>query len=551
MRISLCLLELRIQSAGFAPASHRYCTQVVAPVLQAMRAEPRYRFSLAACGSDLEFLAVNYPATLDLLRALVAREQAELIAPLYAALDWRAFPSRDLIKAAELGEATLHRLGLPAGRVLYLRAGAPGPALSRLVAGRFDWVVHRAEPGLARSGRAAPESEPPNHVRVVAGAGHLPHAAAAAIGDEARFVGLFLRNRLEQSVHSVTSFAADQRECAGSGIAIRWLHCGGAHHLVTGAPPQDQDHLFGDPAWLRMSRGVLDLAAAEGFAPTHIREIPEKAAELLWVPAPPAWAAAEAWTTSARADVLAAGWRARAALRASELALGADTGDSEPRDGPGVFGLEWGSQLLAETEEAGFGSPGGGNEHAEDVMRAAADLGSSACSGCDQRGGWEAESEALALGVDAPIEAEFLGAEGVAEWRRRPDGNWLFEARFQAEEAVCGVRFLLRGTGPLRLCCGEGEGDTWRAQDKYFESDGVTLHLPSGLTSFGDRYHLICDKCLVAVPARIVPGERQGEAWVTFAVTGSPEGRWREWRFLFAEGPRADALQLANRLNLI
>jgi hypothetical protein len=129
------IVHLDSLAAAEPPVQHRYCTQVLAPLLATLRRRPAVRLSIAAAGVALEFVAASYPAVLDSFKRLSGDGQVELVSSGYGPTAWPVFPGSDLRRSIKMGEEVSKGLGLRPGRAFLPHEGSSGAASVRCARG--------------------------------------------------------------------------------------------------------------------------------------------------------------------------------------------------------------------------------------------------------------------------------------------------------------------------------------------------------------------------------------------------------------------------------
>ncbi len=544
-RLAVGLLQLDICAALGEPAlQHRYCTDVVRPLLDLLASNPDVRLGLAAAGAALEFLAENHPDELGALSRLAARGQIELISSVFAPAAWPLFPFRDLLSNIELNRGVLRQLGLPPSRAFHTDDGFFGPGVEKL-AGEFDYALCRdtyftawahgpCPSGLGYLGR----------MPVLIGAGSILDELArdliAVSGPSSRVMSTFHKARIEEAVRAPLHSAPAAVQRISGGISWHWYHFGPAHPFACTAGPRDRERLFSDAAWLELVSGQLRSLSAAGWnfaTPSMLFDHLKAASATQPLPVLPDGG----WDPRASAGMLQ--WSGRLNQRhspAAQLALIWRARPAALAAGDGGQDAQQHRRLLALAQSA-HGLDPAYPAAAMSVREAAEHLPRTLGSG------HPSAYSTIVEGETHLADAEVYGADGNLAWFRDERGAQVCEARFRQEEGECGVRFRLpEGTEMLAHCpCGHEANPIPIPLDRL-RPLAHWLPLPNGLISLADGLHVIRVNATCPVPAHV----EAGEPWLEFGIEAA-EGKIHEWRFFVLRGERNAALARANSINAI
>lgn len=575
MKLALGLFHFNVHDvAGEPAASHRYCTQVVLPFLRAIASHPQFRATFEIAGTSLEFLAEHYPKGVDLLRQLISQNKIELISSTYAPTLWVAFPRRDLERSIRLNDKVLESLQLPRSRIFSAQEGFFGPGL-KVLSDWFDTVVCKDDVlRLFANGAGGRPFYKLGKMNVVVGANHLLHELAGRIvraGEEGhpRELSSFYEARVQEAVNTSTHSGAEYVERVQGDLQWRWYHMGSAHHFTTTGVPQNWESFFCDPDWMELNCGVLEDLLADGYQLSFISELTQHLAELpaeqlpqsivesSWNPLRTrgvfGWMGRQEHRWMSGGSLLTLAWRARKALRESELSIDYLPSPEQRSEAQSQIDEIWKYQIIAESSDPLGWSPlpcevNFAREQSDNVLRM--------CAAFTPGPSYEASGPRLqdrraaalidAGAKEAPLAAELVGAEGSVAWRTPSAETFLCEARFRAEEHSSGIRFQ-RDWDSITYCPSGCEESPVCFPLSEFPQPDFYLPLANGFISLSENLHLIRNNCSVAVAAHIV----KEDPWITFAVEGAPDGRLFEWRFLVVRGSVDIAVRAANEMNYV
>lgn len=557
-KIALGILSLNIESiAGDPPSAHRYCTQVIAPLLDLLRRESWLRFSFSVTGSELEFLGRGYPALMDEVRALASDGRIELISPLYTPSLWWQFPGVDLDRSVEINRACLDDLGLPLRRVFFAR-GLFGAGLQRLRAD-FDYLVCRDDHVAAlAAGPTVRSSYGLGSQTVLLAANHILHTLAEArartndAGDGA--LSLFAARHLEDGMRWPVRSSAEVIDFELGGTRWHWFHAGGAHHFTSRKSPRSWEGFFLDEDWLSLVVAGLNHLRQSGFVFGSVAELGSVAAASDPSPMPllPEFGQVSGpsdldpegrrvWRSAGGAAVLSCSWRSRNSLRRREMARAPGGEASAPGEARDALWEAWRQQLQAESigaTTAAFPAEAGFGRNSVEAALSAVAQAVAAIGAANPR-----KSPRLAAVAEAPLGIEIFGAEGRVGWFAVDDGVFLCQVTLRPEEAICGVRFACE---PGRLAyCPSGLEDRIAELDwNALRVAEVYLPLANGLVRIAPDRYLIRINTGSASSARA-----SSEPWLAFLLDGASESREAELSFLLLQGEPGHALAVAAAVN--
>lgn len=546
-------LSLAVLSIGWAPgenqAYHRYCIEIVAPLLRTLRERAEVRLSIAASGCELMFLAAEYPSEYRVLLDLVARGQIEVISPTYAPYSWWHYPGSDLLRSVELNRRDLKKIGIEPSRTFFGADGHVGPGLRRL-AGTCDTVVCDG----ARLPDAPAEGPA---VYDLLGVTLIP--ASNRISTEIRRhappdeLSFFEASSAFERAATAGSSERDSEPCRIGDVEWCWWHFGGAHELCCRHAPTSPHNFFYDPLWAERSLDAIESLGQGGYRLETVGRFAEyvRSRGLQVGSAPPfldtpidiredlsgGREAGRESRRAAQASVLTMGWKTRNALSAvnfrecqSEATLEAWRQHQMALFWPSLSIAAPGPELIRYCKAS-----------AEAAYRQAKVAESLRLGSCPQ--GPSTARPMQHLPVRPLVDVSFFGADASCAWEKLDASTAACHVYLIAEQEECGVCFA--GTPKAFAYSPSGLEDELVSLPEAADKKELTLPLANGLIRLTEDLYLIRINEKWAGPATVLPGEPR----VWFTASGLPEGGIFEWSFLVVRATPEHALRMATRLN--
>lgn len=576
MKIALGLFHFNVQYvAGDVASYHRYCTQAVIPFLRIIAGNPNYRVTIAMAGSGLEFLASQYPESIDLMRNLIAEKRVELISSTYTPTFWVAFPQRDLIKSIEINQHCLGELGLTASDIFFAQEAFFGPGIKKI--GHLFSIAVCKEDYLRYFFET--DSFQPIYqlgaVRVVVGRNHLLNELRRITrrhGTNGAEFSAFFRKKLDETERLFSE--SNEETAAGSTREVEWYwyHVGSGHHFCTWSSPEQWETFFADPAWMRLNIRVLDRLIAEGYQLGSITELARALDDGQCETMPPivegslnsgrsqgvyAWMGRQQGAWENDAGILGLAWRSRANVRKCE-AIAERTANSYAKKETAVALLNlWKQQLFAESSDPLGWAPLPtetifGRVASENSLQASSRfLAEAAASGmnCETDISNPAPTFLMGLGrrtAQPWVCAEFVGAEGEVQWMDVGDQAQICEVLFRASDTERGIRFE-RASTYVTYCPSGMEDEPITIDLSQMRPEEVYLPLANGLIGVREGIWLVRLNEFGQMAVRI----SKRDSWLTFAIEGEQNPMRQMWRFVVLKGTVEFAVEMANVLNRI
>jgi len=545
--LALGLLHFDVLAAPDPAVRHRYCTQVVLPLLALLKASARFRLTISVSGAGLEFLEEHYPDAIEALCELTASGGVELISTTYCAIAWAAFPARDLRLALQMSQRVHSRLGLQSSGVFCAHEGLFGAGVES-IADFCEYALCKDTylRGVTRMDFIGPIYRL-GKLHVIVAANHILNEmasgaiSAARRGSEAG-LNSFHYDRIEEAVRYGPHSSSGAIEGSLRELGWHWYHAGSAHHFMSRGNPHYWDSFFCEPAWASRVAACLDGLVSRGWQFATVSSFAAALRQALGdVPASPLPAVVEAgweprasegiarWMPGRRGGlpgasaVLAAVWRARAELCHAESRNDADLSEA------------WREQILAECSRGG--PVQGAVFHAEAVLRKCAALAAQSQTAPS------AESVA-GTAVAAPVETELVGAEGSVSWYQTSPTSFHCEILLRPEGGGYGIRFK-RDLGPVCYCPSGLEDQPRQIDLEALRPVTVFLPLANGFVSLARDCHLVRINARCFLPAQL----SLEQPWVSFLEEAVADGRTLEWEFALIRGTPIEAAQAANEIN--
>jgi hypothetical protein len=515
------------------------------------------------CGSGLEFLDRHYPQIIELIRELLHWGKIELISSTFAPTAWIAFPERDLVKSVEINLKLLDRLRLPRSRIFFSQECFFGVGLVSLNQ-YFDaflckddylkyFLIDQHLDPIYDFGKGA----------AIVGANHIFNEIIRESHAGGK-IAAAISQALVKKVASLPKLLrlSDPRPNEIGNHQFFWYHMGSAHHFSTLGSPTDMDSFYINTDWINVIADYLEGIMDKGFQFGFMSDILAATAKcprrsLPFIPEGSwnserslgvyAWMGKSTSKWHNSSATLAKVWKSREALRLSESTATHDGGG--PITNKELERL-WANQIEAESSDSlgwipTFKEVCWGRDIAEKIRRAVAGRGNVDFT--------EIVLEATTLDrvpcdpEAVPVATDSFGGDSTINWSVCKFGCLVCDVEIRADGGgPAGIRFQ-KSPHHILYCPTGRESFLYELDVSQFRPENIYLPLSNGLISIGLNIFLIRINTYGVIAAKV---SRNGRA-VEFSIDDAYKGLKINCAFLIYHGNAVDAIQLANRINMV